>query len=685
MRAGPLDNGKMWLFEEPPTDYLAETYDFHPDAAWFERARLSALKLSGCSAAFVSASGLIATNHHCVRSLAASLSKPGERLLDEGFFARSLDEERRAPGLWVDQLVEVEDVTARVQAAVADAQTDAERADARRTVIEAIQSERTATESEGDAAFHTEVVSLYQGGRYSAYTYRRYDDLRLVAAPELQLGYFGGDADNYSYPRYALDFAFLRAYDADGEPLDTSDFYFPWSTDGVEAGDLVFVIGTPGGTFRGETVAQLEWRRDVEVPSRLQHVRGRMAALRAYLDEHPDDDAYRAQFLSLSNTEKRYAGRQDALDNAVIMSRRRDFEAGFQQALDADAALQTEYGDLIQKMADIQREKRDLASLHGALERLGERKYIAPTLLRGIYAAQLLGAQQAGTNPELQTQLEAGLRDVGDRPGAINRGYLAAQLEELQQHLDPALVDPFLAGRTPEAAADALINGSVLQTKASTAEALASGTLGADDPVVRLALAILPRYADYQSAAAGLGEQEREVAAGLGAARFAVYGTTVPPDGSLSLRISDGVVQGYAYNGTVAPPYTSFYGLYDRNAAFGQDSEWKLPKRWLPAPPDLDLATPLDFVSTADAVGGSSGSPTVDRDLRLVGINFDRTVEGLSRDFIYFADRGRNIMVDARAVVEALDTVYDLDRIVWELKTGEAVATEAEADAQTQP
>ena len=672
MRAGPLDNGKMWLFENPPVEYLAETYGLRPDADWFERARLAALRLPGCSASFVSADGLIVTNHHCVRGAIVDVTREGENLVEDGFAARSVDEERNVPGLYVDQLVAIEDVTERVLAATAAAQTDAERAEARRATVEALQAELAAARGGEEAGFRVQVVSLYNGGRFSAYTFRRHGDLRLVAAPEEPLGFFGGDPDNFTFPRYALDFAFLRAYGEDGRPLDTSDHYFEWSTDGVQPGDLVFVIGNPGSTNRGDTVAQLEFRRDVEVPATLGWIQNRIAALEAYLADHPDDQATQNRLFGLTNSEKAYIGRRDALADEIIMSRRRDFERQFRQRVEADPALRTEFGGLFDRMAEIQREKRSLAAEYGAVARLTNPAYSSATMRRAVRAVEVLTTPEGGRRAEA----EATLREIADQPDAIDRGYLAGQLREIERYLESGFAGPLLAGRTPEAAAAAILAGSALSTAEGAAAALDAGTLSAEDPAVALAAAVLPRLADFQSAWAGLAEQEREVAGRLGQARFAVYGTAIPPDATFSPRFTDGVVRGYDYNGTVAPPYTTFFGMYDRNAAFGQDSEWRLPAAWLPAPPNLDRSTPLNFVSTSDTIGGNSGSPAVDRDLRLVGINFDRTIEGLSRDYIYFADRGRNVMVDARAVIESLESVYGLGRIVQELQTGALVGAD---------
>jgi hypothetical protein len=659
-RAGPLDSGKMWLFEQPPVAYLAEAYDFHPDEAWFERARLAALRLPNCSASFVSAHGLVATNHHCVRNAIVAVQRDGERLLEEGFFAADLAGERRVDGLYLDQLVAIADVTDRVERALDAAQTEAERTDAREAVFAQIQEERAHAAGPGH---HAQVVSLYNGGRFSAYTFRRFEDVRLVGAPENDLGFFGGDPDNFTYPRYSLDFALLRVYGADGRPYDASQHYFRWTTEGVEEGDLVFVIGNPGSTDRGDTAAQLEFRRDVTVPLNLEFLSARIATLDAYLAANPEADAVRNQRFSLSNAQKAFLGRRDALHDPVIMARKRDAEAQFRAAVEANPTLRAEFGDLFAEMAEIQAARRTLRPEAMVFLTATNPNYSSATLRRALLAARL------GTPGADDRALREAIRQVPDLADpSIERGYLVGQLAALARHT-PDLGAAILEGRTPEAAADALLAGSALASAASAAAA--SGPL-ADDPAVQAARLIAPRMADFQSGWAGLLAQEQEVARGLGRARFAVYGTERPPDATFSPRFTDGVVRGYTYNGTVAPPYTTFWGVYDRHFAHAPDAagEWALPARWLPPPPALNLAIPLNFVSTADTIGGNSGSPAVNRDLELVGINFDRTIEGLSRDYIYFADRGRNVMVDARAVTATLGAVYGADHLVEELRTG---------------
>lgn len=674
VRAGRLDNGKMWTFEYPPLDYLAETYGFRPDAAWFERARLGALRLPGCSAAFVSPNGLVATNHHCVRSAVVEVTQEGERLLETGFTARSLAEERPVAGLYVDQLVAIADVTAEVERALEGVQGDAARAAARQAAIEAIEQRLTAERSGTDGEYVVEVVSLYHGGRYSAYTFRRYTDLRLVAAPEEQLGYFGGDSDNFTYPRYSLDFAFLRVYDADGQPF-RSDVYFQWSEDGVQEGDLVFILGNPGSTNRLETVAQLLWRRDVQVPGMLAFLNSRMEAIAAHMAEAPDDASARNLYFSLSNAQKAYTGRLNALNDPYLIARRRDAERQFRSAIEADPALRATYGDLFDQVAAVQDDKRAWTDAYLHLQTLFSASTSSSLLTRAVLAVRL---QQAGDNPELEARLLA----VGDRPEGLEVRLLAAQVDALQQYFTAAgqPMPAVLQGGTALEVAERLRTGSVLREAASTEQALDAGGIPSNDPALQLVAAVMPRYDAFARAFTALSTREAELNSRLGRARFDVYGTAVPPDATFSPRFTDGVVKGYAYNGTVAPPHTTFHGLYDHYYSYGAGTAWDLPERWLAAPAAFDRSTPLNFVSTADTIGGNSGSPAVDRDLRLVGLNFDRTIEGLSRDYIYLPDRGRNVMVDARAVLESLDDVYDLDRIVLELTSGRLYATEAEAD-----
>jgi len=686
IRAGRFDMGKMWTFENAPVSYFSETYGFLADSAWFENARLAALRIPGCSAAFVSPNGLVVTNHHCVRgSAVVRVTREGESLLDDGFYAPTLEEERPIPNYYVDQLIAAEDVSEEVFAATDPARGDEERQALRQEVVQRIQERLESRHQGGEGSVRVEVTALYNGGRYSAYTYRRYTDVRLVAAAELQMGFFGGDGDNFTYPRYALDFAFLRVYGSDGEPLRT-DHYFSWSEEGVEEGSVVFVIGNPGPTNRLNTVAQLAFQRDVSVAANKAFLGSRLAAMREFYRDHPaEGDAMdlRNQMFGLSNSLKANTGRLEALEDPAIMARKADGERLFREALANDPALQERFGELLERVADIQDRKREVGPEVAAFASFGRGNTESALLLRGLVAANLLAGREAGASAQEVERLEDDLLGVTDHPGQLEEAFLAERVQDFLRNLGPdhPITEAALGGRSVEGAVTHLLSRSVLSTREGTEAALNGAGIPADDPAVILARAVLPAYTQFNQTYRPLIDQEDELAAELGRARYAVYGSDVPPDASRSPRITDGQVLPYEYNGTLAPVYTTFFGLYDHYFSYGPETEWNLPARWLPPHPELDLRTPLNFISTADTYGGNSGSPAVTPALELVGLNFDRNIEGLSRDFIFLPERGRNIMVDVRAIREAMDRVYDADRIVQEILTHRLFRTEAEADA----
>lgn len=678
---GRFDSGKMWTFEYSPSEYFTETYGFDANADWFERARLAALRIPGCSASFVSPNGLVVTNHHCARGMIARVSREGESLLDNGFYARSMDDERPIPGYYADQLLAATDVTDEIYAAVDAAPAD-RRNDARQEAAAAVR-ERLAQEYADEGPVRVEVVPLYNGGRYSAYVIRRFTDVRLVAAAELNLGFFGGDPDNFTYPRYALDFTFYRIYDDNGEPYQP-EHWFTWG-DGVEEGDAVFIIGNPGPTNRLQTVAQLQYQRDVLVPQRKSYFETRLAALREANEADPvagERLGLRNQAFSLSNSLKAYAGRLEALGDAEIMARKKAAEGELQAKLGADPQLSSEFGSLVSSVAGLQTERRAIGDEMGAFYRLGHPTYGSRTLYRASLAWTLRAAEQRGAPVDSVSAIRDALLRVANPPGSLEEDLLRLRISDLERYLgtsDP-LVQQALEGRSPEGAATSLLHGSVLADAGKTRDALAGGGIPDADPVMALAQTLGSRISAFTAQERTVVGRERELAADLGRARFAVYGQSVAPDATSSPRITDGVVKSYQYNGTLAPPYTTFFGLYDRYFSHDNDVEWQLNDRWLPVPEGLDLRTPLNFISTADTYGGNSGSPAVTRDLAIVGLNFDRNIEGLSRDFIYLPERGRNIMVDVRAIREALDVVYDADRIVLEILTGTLARTEEEAD-----
>lgn len=685
VRAGRFDNGKMWTFEYPPLDYFREAYGVAPDSAWFVHARLGALRLSNCSASFVSPNGLVMTNHHCARESVTKVAREDEELLDEGFYATGLAEERSVEDFYADQLIDIVDVSAEVQAALEDVTGDQQREAAREQVDEAI-TERLAAEYGGeDAGIQVEVISLWNGAKMSAYVFKRYDNIRLVMAPELQMGFFGGDPDNFTYPRYAMDVSFFRVYDENDEPF-RPEHYFGWSTEGVGEGDPVFIVGNPGSTSRLQTVAQLEFRRDVGDVAILDLYSSRAAALQEFYDQDPaagDAIDLRNTIFSLLNSEKAYGGIVEGLRDPVLMARRRDAERKFRAAIEADPMLRQEYSELFDRMARIQERMRDMAPEYGAFLALGSPAFTSSVLLRAFFGFQYLQGTAAGAPPQaLQGVLEQ-LRGVAEQPSGMQAALLAARLRDMQRYLgeDDPSVSRILRGRSPEDVAGAIVSQSILADSARAVQSISDGSLRMSDPAVQMTGVFLQSFAGFQNQFFSLTQQEDDLAYSLGRARFDVDGTSIPPDATFSLRIADGVVRPYEYNGTQAPVYTTFYGLYDHYYSYGAGTEWDLPERWLHPPAGLDLSTPMNFVSTSDIIGGNSGSPVLNSDLEIVGVVFDGNIESLPGDFIYVPESNRAVAVDARGILAALDHIYDADRIVVELTTGRLAATEAEADA----
>ncbi|HSM60254.1 MAG TPA: S46 family peptidase, partial [Longimicrobiales bacterium] len=479
VRAGRFDQGKMWTFELPPTEYLVETYGFRPDSAWFRKARLGALRIPSCSASFVSPNGLVLTNHHCAREFVTQVQREGESLLDDGFYARDLADERPVEDFEADQLVEIVDVTDEVNRAV-DAAAAAERADVRESTLEEIEA-RLGEERGGEAAgIVVEMVSLYDGGRTSAYVFRRYTNARLVAAPEVQIGFFGGDPDNFTYPRYNLDFSFFRIYDDEGNPL-RPDVWFGLDDDGLEEGEPVFIVGNPGSTSRLQTVAELEYRRDIGDRYLVDVLRSRMAVLEDYIRRYPEraeERDLRNEYFGLSNSEKAYAGQVEGLENPVIMARRRDTERSFQEAIEADPALEARYGELIGTLAEIQQEKREVEAETGAFIGFGNPYIDSSTIFRALWATQILIMRQNGAPESDIADMMEGLENTPQMDPELDAALLAARFQDMVDHLgaDNPAVQNVLRGRTPRAAADAVVQGTVLADSAGAVAAASDGT-----------------------------------------------------------------------------------------------------------------------------------------------------------------------------------------------------------------
>jgi hypothetical protein len=682
-----FDQGKMWTFEYPPLDYFRQQYSFAPDSVWLRHARLAALRIPGCSASFVSPNGLVLTNHHCARDALTKVEREGENLGQDGFYARTLAEERAVEDFHADQLIAIRDVSQEVDRRLALAPASLRQQ--RREEISQEIGDRIRTEYGGEAAdIVVEIISLYSGARTSAYIFKRYDNVRLVMAPELQIGFFGGDPDNFTYPRYNLDFAFFRVYGDDGNPLAT-DPYFRWSEAGVSEGDLTFVIGNPGSTSRLETFAQLMFRRDVEDKAILDFISARVRTFEEFASAHPElvqELDLQNTIFSLQNSQKAYRGQLGGLHDPIILARLRDREDTLKKAIEADSTLRAQYGGIFDRMAEIQGRKRQMAAGYAFIA-LGSPEYESPTLNRALIAYQYLNALRQAQPIAARDQLREQILAIGNKPAELDEALIQDRLQGFASAYgaDSELVRDLLDGRSPEGAAAFIRQNSVFADSARTAQALDANSTFSNDAGLDIVLAYFPTLVRFEQQRSQIGDQEGAIAEQIGRARYAVYGTRVPPDATFSLRLADGVVSGYPYNGTTAPPYTTLFGLYDRHhanrSAYAPPSAspWDLPARWQNPPAGLDLSTPLNFVSTADIIGGNSGSPVVNRNLEVVGVIFDGNIESLPGSYIYLPASNRAVSVDVRGILESLRDIYDMERIVGELTTGQLIRS---GDAQ---
>jgi hypothetical protein len=669
VHAGQYDTGKMWTFDFPPVDYFTKTYGFTPGKEWFEKARLSALRLPNCSASFVSEDGLVMTNHHCARTALDSVNREGEQLMERGFYAASLEEERKASGIYVDQLLVMEDVTKEVQQAFESGSTDNAKIANRLTRIQEIQeqyAEKYKTIAPQDSMIF-KVISFYNGGRFSLYGYKRYTDIRLVYTPEEVLAYFGGDPDNFTYPRYDFDCAFFRVYDND-KPLKTENF-FRFSQNGAVEGDAVFVIGNPGTTNRLKTVAQLEYLRDTDYPTNLKTNERVNAIYSEYVKNHPEKkQEYQNIIFSTGNSQKAINGYLNGLRDPVFMAKKKDFEKKFKEALLIKSDLKTKYGNTWNDIAKYQSELAAITPELNALKLHG--RYFSKYL---SLSADLIDTAHLSTG--MLSESAENKFFPKNFNVEIEKQLLAFRLETIRGALQGKnkAFDKLLSGRTPEQAAEQIVLNSLLASKEKTKSFLAqpsNGILTSTDPLVTFILTTQERSREIQRKYNEVNEKLQASVQLLGKAMYETYGTQIPPDATFSLRIADGTVKVYEYNGTVAPPVTTFYGLYDRYYSFGRQNPWKLPERWINPPAAFKMNTPINFISTNDIIGGNSGSPLINKDLQVVGLAFDGNIESLSGNFIFDNSKNRTVSVHTSGILEILEQIYKAERIVKELRLG---------------
>src|SRR3954454_5562896 len=660
--------GTMWTFEAPPLDYWKARYGFAPTKAWLDHVRLASIRLPNCSSSFVSARGLVMTNHHCARECITAVSTPDSNFQEIGFVAKTQADERKCPGLFVDQLQSIEDVTDRVQQAVTST-APARQVAQRNAAIDSLEHSY-----ERDESTKCQVITYYQGGAYSLYRFHRFSDLRLVMAPEEAISFFGGDPDNFTYPRYDLDLSLMRVYE-NGQPYQPKD-YLKWSKEGAKEGDLVLVTGNPGSTGRLLTVAQMEYLRDVQYPAQLAAYDRNLSVLRELSQKNEETRrAVENDIFSLENSKKAVTGYLSGLQDSSLMAKKRAFERDFRRRIAADPKLKARYGsswDAIataqKQLAALSKQQRwysfggsPLLNIAGGVVRIPEQAKLPDSLRLPQYRGQ--GVEN------LKNQIVEGLPTTPDQDREMLQAWLTQASKDLPLS-DPYLT-AFLDGRSPEVAAEAAVNGTKLADSAYRVSLLQGGAAAvaaSKDPLIVLSRKLNPIAMRVQQRAARLQDVASANAEKVGRAIFAAYGRSLPPDATFSLRISDGVVKSYPMNGTLAPYKTSFYGLYARSAEFDGKAPFQLPERWKSHRARLDMSQPLDFVTTNDIIGGNSGSPVINKDAEVVGLIFDGNIEQLPNRILYTDEAARAVAVHSSGLTEALRKVYENDRIADELE-----------------
>ncbi|GJQ63748.1 MAG: hypothetical protein SCALA702_28010 [Melioribacteraceae bacterium] len=674
----PVDFGKMWTFDNFPYDYIKSTYDLELTKDWLEDTRLSALQFAnGCSGAFVSADGLIMTNHHCARDAMVSTETEGEDLLKTGFYAETMDIERKVPGLFVDQLVLMKDLTNEILATAEESDNNSEKI---RLVQEKIKSLEESYSTE--TGLVCQVVTLYNGTKYTLHGYRRYNDIRLVMAPEFQIASTGWDWDNFTYPRYELDFMFFRAYEND-KPVTVKN-YFEWSKNGASEDEPIFVVGRPGNTDRQLSVSHLEYLRDTQFKALLLLFNGVYNANRELYDKYPDRESELLnRVMSMGNARKVYAGRIQGLSDEYLLSLKKNFETDLQSKIDASPELKAKYGNLFNSINNVVEELRSCFP--------GDWAYRTFRFSKAAwfdYAEQIIKIAEQKKLSEDEREEGYSDDDIEENIETLANFAFDSELNHLllQGHAEylyymsgkeSDLYSKMYGGLSGFDAAEYALGHSYFSTPENLKIFLNEDPdfiLNSDDPFIHFVQftrselpAIMSKKQEAMNTLTVLNQQ-------LGMAITEVYGTTLPPDATSTLRITDGVIEGYEYNGTIAPGITTFYGLYDRFNSFdGATYPWGLPEKWKVVPEGMDLSTPLNIASTNDIVGGNSGSSVINQKGEVVGLVFDGNMESLWGSYVFMPSKNRSIAVDSRGIMASLEYVYKTERLINELKNGKLI------------
>jgi peptidase S46-like protein len=655
-----LEMGKMWTFEHVPKDYFEKNHGFELTQEWLDHVRMASLRFGGgCSGSFVSPDGLVMTNHHCARDFIAAASPENEDWVRDGYVAKNRGEEVQLEGCSVQQLVATRDITKDVNAGITAEDDDATITRKRNEN----QQKILAAARKADASLNPEVIKLYQGGVFMLYSYKVYTDVRLVVAPHLQTAHFGGDPDNFTYPRFGIDFTFCRAYE-NGKPADTSAFHFGWDSEGADKGESVFITGNPGRTSRLLTRAQLEVLRDVTYPILLENWAAEMDDIRKRSKADPEvEKELRPRLLRLENSNKAVGGYLSGLRDASLMRAKAKAEAELRAAVDADPELSAQYGDAWDRLAQISAEVRKCEPVL----RLYTPEIVGPTVQRAILARRLTG--NAERDQAIMTEILA----IPGQSSRDGRAYALRRLESLRNWLGKA--DPLVASIMQHGdlgdALDTLAAQSIFADDEKTKALLEGGpdaVQSSDDPALVIARVHGEQRSAARTAYQKLKRDEEVQKVRVGQAAFGVYGFSISPDATYSLRLSDGKVDGYEYNGTIAPHQTVFYGLFARNTEFDNVYPFNLPDIWRERAYRIDMTKPVNFVATNDIIGGNSGSPVIDKNKNVVGLVFDGNIEMLPNNFFYRDEVPRSVSVHTAAIEECLTKIYEAKWVLEELK-----------------
>lgn len=666
----------MWLLNQPPTTALKERYGFEPSAQWLEHVQKSCVRI-GASGSFVSADGLVMTNHHVGYRAVEKLSTAERNLLETGFYAARHEDELKCPDSDVEVLWTIEDVTARIEAAAKPGMPPAGALAARKAAMTAVEQE-----AEEKTKLHCEMVTLYQGARYHLYSYKRYTDVRLVFAPEEKIAFFGGDIDNFEYPRFNLDCCFFRVYENE-KPL-RPEHYLKWSSGGAAEGDLTFIAGHPARTRRLLTVDHLKFLRDVELPSILNRYWRRESQLQSFAGR----DAEHARIASgeirgIANSRKAFTGTLAGLMDPAVMQAKIDAEKKLRAAVDANPEYKAKWADAWDNIAKAEQAYRGYYLRHSSLE--GRRSVLQSSLLGFARHIVRIAEEKPKPNEQrLREYTDAGLKTL--EPDLYTEAPIYDVLEEnkLASGLsffvetfggDDPLCVAALDGKSPIARARELVSGTKLKDVAVRKQLVAGGQEAVskcDDPMIRFAAsidkearALRKRHEDEVESV------EKANYAKIAAAQFATLGDAIAPDATFTLRLSFGQVTGYGEGDRKIAPFTDFAGLYERFKERKGAAPFDLPERWLNPERSVKLDTPFNFVCTADIIGGNSGSPVFNKAGEVIGLVFDGNIHGLVWDVAFTQVQGRAVAVDSRAIIEALRSVYNAEGLVREL-TGEA-------------